>query len=135
MKNELTKLEAFKAMTKFLEKWYELTKSDDIGSLLGGIDINFWCNGKPFDPALWGDWLDAINVVFNKKDVDILTVEEAFEVVTKFLEKLYVYPIPDDIQSLLSGMGTDPAFYEDWKKSIFETLKSRNNYWEKCTND
>ncbi len=37
MKGKLTYLEAFKVMNCFLEKYYEQTSSEDIGSLLGGI--------------------------------------------------------------------------------------------------
>jgi len=53
MEKELTRIQAFQAMIKFLEKYYNFTKSDDIGSLLGDMDTSFWENGKTFDPALW----------------------------------------------------------------------------------
>jgi hypothetical protein len=67
MKKELTKLEAFKSMINFLEKHYQFTQSDDIGSLLGGMDLNFQGGKKPFDQALWDDWMDSIEKVLKKE--------------------------------------------------------------------
>jgi hypothetical protein len=60
--NELLTLEqAFCAMFYFLEHEYELTKSDDIGAMLGSLDWTVWvgCDG-PADPAAWQDWKDAV---------------------------------------------------------------------------
>lgn len=46
--------EAYLAMIKFLEKYYFLTKSDEIGGLLSGMSIIG--DGKPLDMAMWGDY-------------------------------------------------------------------------------
>lgn len=43
----------------------------------------------------------------------------------KFLEKWYEFTKSDDIAFILSGMGMDPAFYEDWKKAIEEVLNEK----------
>ena len=59
--NKLTKIQAFNAMIKFLENYYERTSSDDIGSLLG--DLQFLKNGETFDSAAWQDWIECINEV------------------------------------------------------------------------
>lgn len=39
MEKKLTYLEAFNSMRCFLEKYYEETDSDDVGSLLGDIQL------------------------------------------------------------------------------------------------
>ncbi len=49
---------AFVAMIKFLEHQYQLTKSDDLGALLGGLRL--LRDGGPMDPAFKDDWLHAI---------------------------------------------------------------------------
>lgn len=67
MKVELTRREAFHAMVKFLEKQYQATNSDDIGSLLGGMDQEFWGNEKTFDPALWNDWVKVVEALLKEK--------------------------------------------------------------------
>lgn len=61
----LTELEAFKAMVYFLEKYYQRTASDDIGSLLG--DLQLLQDGGTADPAAWEDWILAINTAVKSK--------------------------------------------------------------------
>ncbi|PPE74597.1 hypothetical protein C3942_07490 [Solimonas fluminis] len=55
---KLSKKEAYKAMFLFLEREYQLTKSDDIGSLLGAMQ--FLGDGVPADPAAWEDWEECV---------------------------------------------------------------------------
>jgi hypothetical protein len=50
---------AYHAMFRFLEKYYELTGSGDIGALLGSMAL--LDDGKPADPAMWGEWLEVIS--------------------------------------------------------------------------
>lgn len=58
----LNECEAYQAMFNFLEAHYNRTKSDDIGSLLG--DLQLLDDKQPADPAAWRDWLEAVqNVV------------------------------------------------------------------------
>jgi hypothetical protein len=56
---KLTEEEAFKAMVIFLERYYNETHSDDIGSLLS--DLILLDDKKTADPAAWNDWINAIN--------------------------------------------------------------------------
>lgn len=58
---ELTKKEAYLAMFAFLDEYYNLTKSDDIGGLLGSMSL--LADGHPSDPAMLEDWLEAIDKV------------------------------------------------------------------------
>ena len=64
MEKMLTQLQAFQAMVKFLEGFYERTSSDDVGSLLSGMQM--FSDGGTFDPAAWHDWMDAINEVLKE---------------------------------------------------------------------
>lgn len=57
----MTNETAYKAMIRFLEKYYERTNSDDIGSLLG--DLQLLSDGSTADPAAWNDWIDSINTI------------------------------------------------------------------------
>jgi hypothetical protein len=56
--DNLSVAEAFKAMQLFLERYFEETKSDDVGSLLGDLQLDE--DGKSFDPAAWDEWLDCV---------------------------------------------------------------------------
>jgi len=58
---KLTTAEAFQAMLLFLETYYEQTQADDIGALLGSLQLLE--DGKPADPALWQDWLKSSELV------------------------------------------------------------------------
>ncbi|AHG19797.1 hypothetical protein Z042_09310 [Chania multitudinisentens RB-25] len=62
MENKMLTVEqAYKAMFYFLEHQYELTKSDEIGGLLGFMDWTLWSDSStPADPAMWEDWLVAV---------------------------------------------------------------------------
>ncbi|MYN18579.1 hypothetical protein GTP81_17665 [Rugamonas sp. FT107W] len=53
----------FKVMFRFLEKYYEMTGEDDIGTLLGSMNTNVFADGRPADPAIWEVWLDAVREV------------------------------------------------------------------------
>ena len=56
----LSSQQAYMAMFNFLEKYYELTHSDDIGALLGGMQILE--DGSPMDQALVRDWDEAVKL-------------------------------------------------------------------------
>ena len=66
MENKLTDLQAFYAMRLFLEKYYQETDSDDVGSLLSELQF-FEKEKETADPAAWGEWIDCINKVLNEK--------------------------------------------------------------------
>jgi hypothetical protein len=66
MKKELSVYDAYRAMLLFLEREYGLTHSDDLGGLLGSLQI--LDDGKPADPAAWSDWLEAVRQVSECKD-------------------------------------------------------------------
>lgn len=57
--------EAYFAMVDFLEKYYERTNSDDIGSLLSNMILIK--KETTADPATWEDWLQAIDNIRNKR--------------------------------------------------------------------
>ncbi len=58
MINKLTEKQAFLAMVSFLEDYYEQTKSDEIGALLGSLQL--LDDGVTADPAMWDDWLKIV---------------------------------------------------------------------------
>lgn len=63
---QLTEKEAFQAMFLFLEKYYHLTKAEDVGNLLGSLMIVE--NGKPLDIALWYDWLECLEEIKKEQE-------------------------------------------------------------------
>ena len=63
--DRLTLQQAFEAMGLFLEGFYERTKSDDVGGLLG--DLILLEDGSTADPAAWNDWIKYVMRVLNKE--------------------------------------------------------------------
>ena len=57
--NNLTEKQAFLAMVFFLEEYYQQTESDDVGALLGSLQLLE--DGMTADPAIWDDWLEVIS--------------------------------------------------------------------------
>ena len=49
---------AFVAMVKFLERYYEMTRADDVGALLGGLSL--LPDGDPADPGFKREWIEAV---------------------------------------------------------------------------
>ena len=61
MNQKLTTLEAYKAMFAYLENYYTITRSDEIGAMLGGMSTLH--DGGTADPAVWEDWVLAVQSV------------------------------------------------------------------------
>ncbi|WP_226388719.1 hypothetical protein [Penaeicola halotolerans] len=57
----MTQKEGYSAMYLFLENWYKITKSEDIGELLSLME--FLDDGGPVDSAMWEYWEDAMHRV------------------------------------------------------------------------
>jgi hypothetical protein len=62
LSDKVTVADAYLAMFRMLSDRYDMTKSDDIGNLLG--DLSLMGDGGSADPAAIGDW---------KKYVDLAT--------------------------------------------------------------
>lgn len=63
MSNQILSIEqAFRAMSQFLERYYErVGRKAELGAVLS--DIQMMVDGRPADPAAWGDWQDAVRLV------------------------------------------------------------------------
>lgn len=55
---KLTKEQAFLAMYAFLDDYYQVTQSDDIGGLLGSMSLLE--DGGTADPSVQSEWLGAV---------------------------------------------------------------------------
>ena len=71
---ELTKKEAFLAMYSFLEHEHEVSKSNDIGGLLGSMSL--LQDGGTADPAVMQDWENAIKKVKARKVNAFLEIQK-----------------------------------------------------------
>ena len=59
MNINLTEKEAYNAMYQYLVKVYEMTKSFDLGGLLGSMST--LPDSGTADPAVWQEWLECVD--------------------------------------------------------------------------
>jgi len=118
MINKMTSLQAFKAMICFLDDYYSKTASDDMGSLLGDIQL-FEDGSGTWDSAAWNDWCVAL------EEKKMVTLVEGFKGVFNFLMAYYIRIScsSSDIKILLDAM----TFADDKEllsSSIWRTWKA-----------
>jgi hypothetical protein len=58
VEDTITIKEAYAAMYEYLRMLHDMTGSDDLGGFLGSMSLLE--NGAPADPAVWGDWMRAV---------------------------------------------------------------------------
>lgn len=99
MINKITSMQAFRTMICFLDDYYNKTLSDDLGSLLGDIQL-FEDGSGTWDSAAWNDWLDAL------KKQESVTLVDGFKGACNFLRAYYIRTSSSsrDIKSLLDAM-------------------------------
>jgi hypothetical protein len=71
---QLTALEAFDAMRAFVEGYWEQggKAEEEIRRLLSALnrDRSIWPDGCPADPAVWPDWLRAVEAIKGETSSD-----------------------------------------------------------------
>ena len=74
MNELLDKQVAYAAMFEFLTSYFEITKSDDIGSLLGSMAV--LQDGITADPAIWSEWLQCIEKAKKREVIQSLKIKK-----------------------------------------------------------
>lgn len=117
----ITIRQAYIATLHFLEEYYERTKSDEIGGLLGGFLLLE--DGMPADPAAWEDWLEAVEKMITENE--LLTVRQAYIAMIDFMEGYYDRMPSAELGGYLSrcelssdGIPANPAAWSDWLAAI-----------------
>lgn len=66
----LTEEQAYAAMFRFLDEFYNRTKSDDVAGLLGSMSL--LADGGPVDPAIAVEWREAVKFAIEGGKADKL---------------------------------------------------------------
>lgn len=109
-------------MFHFLDKIYFKTYLDDLGSILGSMNINL-ADGKPMDLAMLDDWEDAINSInasrFN------LSSSDCYTAMILFLKEASKRNNSKDLQELAEDLETKNTtnrfgvdIYNDWMNEV-----------------
>jgi len=141
MERRLTELQAYNAMVKFLDEYYEETSADFV-DLMRGV-MSFLPYGGTIHRTYWIDWDIAVKKVLQEQnrekgaDDGILgisvTESQAFNAMVKFLKNYYergpdpditiffnyLHLLPDDNDS------GSPTIKEKWKTCVDDALKEK----------
>lgn len=130
MNNNLTELQSFNATMEFLDLYYSKTSLDYLAVILGGM--LFLPDNNTADPAVWGEWSDAVNKVLQKSKERNLTELQAFNAMIKFLD--YYYQVTssldlkilfEKLKPLAEGGTSDALVWEEWTDCVNKVLKEK----------
>lgn len=99
------------SMFFYLDKYWERTKLDDLGGLLGSMDPNLMIDRKPMDTSLLKDWIEIVG------DKDRITLDEGFENMIKFIEQqlswLHLHELYTHLKQVKEEKGSE---WVEWEK-------------------
>ena len=117
----LTPLQAFNAMSKFLDTYYKKTLSDDLGVLLSSME--FLEDNETVDAATWDDWMNIL-------DTDqTITELQAFNAMIKYLILYADLMASEDLHALLhkfklsDNVQPSKDVWDNWITCVDNTLK------------
>jgi len=128
---KITELQAFNAMAKLFQVYYELDPSGDIGAILGSMA--FLKDKKPMDAAMLKDWNKFLGTILkhkNLRDYNHLTSLEAFLAMGLFLNYFYgtidnsweITFLQDNVKLAAEKKSIDPALWNNWLKCVDKVL-------------
>lgn len=127
MQKKITELQAYNAMAKLFQIYYELDPSGDIGAILGSMA--FLHDKKPMDGAMLKDWNKFLGTILkhkNLRDYNHLTSLEAFLAMGLFLNYFYgtidnsweITFLQDNVKLAAEKKSIDPALWNNWLKCV-----------------
>lgn len=127
MDMKLTIEDAYDVAHHYIEKYYDLTQSDDAGSLLSGM-LLVGDHGL-VDAAMWQDWFEALHFIKPDETLDVehtqLTAEEAYFAMTKFLQIYCDLGVEDSFIELVASLKNKTCTlltWQDWLNSVEEVM-------------
>jgi hypothetical protein len=141
MQNTLTSKQAFDAMYRFLELYYNATQSGELAVLLSGLSL--LSDGITADPACSCYWDETVQAILKENNAlpdqtgdnkeRTFSFYEAYKAVIKFLEDYYLHQPPPDIATFISRMKLlpdggviDPSIWTNWLKAIDLMLNEKD---------
>ena len=119
MVQKLNPLEAFNAVYKLFEIYYEETESENITTMLS-------CMG--FDVGMWDIWMESIDIILDENRIekdDSLTPLHAFKAIPLYLEGFYGTDLFEDIISLVADIrltikneSIDSKVWKQWMQCV-----------------
>jgi len=116
----ITVKQAFAAMYYLLDKYYGQKKIDDLGTMLGSMNLHL---GMPADVAMWCEWVTIVNKVMPyEAGRECLDTNIAFQAILAFLDHYQRYA-GLDIQQVIEDLGSEQTGNVDFKKIWLESIE------------
>lgn len=110
-KNNLRRF--YQAAYSLIHRYNMETNSGDIAGFAGSMEL-FRSEESSSDPAIWGDWLNAIKKIKNFDFVpESLTIEEAYQAAIIFFNFEADLWASDNLQKF-----TESLTYEKWLEAV-----------------
>lgn len=105
--------QSYLAMFYLLDGYYDKTKNDVLGTILGSLNPYLFADEMPADQAAWADWKDCIQRAFKKEN---LSSKEALQAVAVFLD-FYQEEFGYDLNWLLNELKNNQST-EKWEDIV-----------------
>lgn len=121
----MTQWEAYLCGFYYLDQLWHETQEDILANTVGNMNPFFWGDGKPADPAVWGDWLKSGALVTDSEEY---TEKDAFSAMVAFL-KYNEAVFEDDFSCVWRRENIMQE--EGWKQSVKHALNPDAQYNER----
>lgn len=121
----LNPLQAFNAMTQFLDSYYKKNLSDDLGILLSSME--FLEDNETVDAATWDDWINILG------ENQTLTELQAFNAMIQYLTLYADLMDSEDLRNVLGIIELSDNkllsddIWDSWISCVNNTLKEPEN--------
>lgn len=118
---ELNLKQGYLAMFNILEQYYDSTKNEELGELLGSMNPALFVDSQSADSAMYFDWENIVDKVTIKKSMTSL---EAFQAMILFL-KFYQKEFGFKLGWILEELEKKSVFQEKWTSNIINILNCK----------
>ena len=111
--------QSYLAMFELLDGFYQDTKDDCLGSLLGGFNPSLFINSNSADSAAWLDWMNSVKKITVE---ELLTSDEALCTTRAFID-FHKKEFGFDLKWLIEELNSMSANSDKWLKSVKKAVE------------
>lgn len=136
MQKKMTQLQAYNAMAKLFQIYYELDSSGDLCEILGVM--SFLQDKKTVDMYMFEDWIKCLDSIFVDKNLhnyNHITILQAFFAIGLFLKNFFrTDHLAFDIKFLEQNTNLaknngliDPILWKNWLQCVDKVLSMKDS--------
>ena len=136
MQKKLTKLQAFNAVGRLLQMYFDHKPSGDLATILS--NMSFLNNNEMIDNIMWDIWINSLDRIFRHKNLrnyKKITLREAFLAMGVYLEDFFGFDDLDEdiifleqqIRIFREKKTIDPVLWKRWLQCVDEVLSVKDS--------